>query len=150
MKAQMTLSLMLIILVAPEPSAAQVPAEVTLKVPVNLTKLGPDVTRIRLQCSIQSDAITAGENLEYFGTSTNTVIQIQEFPVSGGQVVTTASFMFGFAKLNNPVGKSAAAGCNLVGWSESQMKYLQFGPGETNPSFRVTSTVTGINSYFDW
>jgi hypothetical protein len=150
MKSPMTLSLMLISLIAPRPSAAQVPAEVTLKVPVNLTKLGPDVTRIKVQCSIQSNAITAGENLEYLGTSTNTVLQVQEFPVSGGQVVTTASFVFAFTKLDNPVGKTAAAGCNLVGWSESQLRYLQFGPGETNPSFRVTSTVAGINSYFDW
>ena len=137
-------ALMMACLTAPSSSAAQTTqAEVTLKVPVNLTQLGPDVSKIIVGCSIRSDAITTG------GTNRE-VTRTQELPVSGGAVVTTASIVFSFTGLDNPVGKSASIVCSLNGWSASQGTWTQFTPGAANPAFRTTTTVSMIDASYTW
>jgi hypothetical protein len=131
-------------LAVPASSAAQTAeAEVTLKVPVNLTQLGPDVSKIRIGCTIRSVAISTGNAN---GEVTNT----QEIPVSGGQVVTTASLAFSFTRLDNPVGKSAFITCSLDGWSAPQQAWIQFTGGATNPSFRISPSLGLIGGAFAW
>lgn len=135
-----------ITMAAPTPGTAQtVSASVTLQVPVNLTQLGPDVEKVRVGCSVNSLAITNGT-----GTGSHEITKTQELPVSGGSVVTTASLVFSFTQLDNPVGKNATIVCTLNGWSTSQQKWIQFVPGEPNPSFRTTTTVGFLDGSFVW
>lgn len=124
--------------------AQTVSAEVTIKVPVNLTQLGPDVGKVVVACNIQSSAITNGS------PNVNEVNRFTDVPVSGGQVVTTVTLVFSLTQLNNPVGKTAAVLCNLTGWSTSQQAYVQFGPNSPNPSFRTTTNPPDLNSTFVW
>ena len=134
MKSTLVLAILAIgLLAVPASGAAQTATEVTLKVPVNLLQFGPDVSKIRVACSIRSDAITTGNTFREVSKTT-------EIPMSGGQVVTTATIVFAFTGLDNPVGKSATIVCSLDGWSTSQQSWNQFRGGATNPSFKVLST----------
>ncbi len=144
MKSQLVLAVLTIgLLAAPASSAAQtVQTEVTLKVPLNLTQLGPDVAKVSLGCAITSAAITTNAN--------HNVVMIQEVPVSGGQLVTTVAFVFVFTGLDNPVGKSAAIVCDISGFSTSQQAWLQFGENAANPAFRTKPSVSFLDASFVW
>lgn len=135
MKMRSALSfLMLITPAVPQRLAAQtgtVSADVTVNVPINVTQLGPEVTKIKLLCSITSVAITNAPN--------NTVSKNQELPVSGGQVVTTASLLFSVTGLDNPVGKQFTVACYTQGYSSSSNSWGDLNDTATNPSFKVSS-----------
>lgn len=135
MKLRSALSfLMLILAAAPQQLAAQtgtVAADVTVNVPINLTQLGPEITKIKLFCSITSVAITNAPN--------NTVKKDQELPVSGGQVVTTASLLFSITGLDNPVGKQFTVACNTQAYSSTSSSWGDLNDTATNPSFKVSS-----------
>ena len=148
MKTLFVLAIMtLTLLGAPASSIAQTTsAEVTVKVPVNLTQVGPDVAKVRVACELFSLALTNGTGREISGepgasNPERYLPKYQEFSVSGGQVGTTASLVYS-AQLNNPVGQPASLVCYLQGWSTSAQSWLGFGATAVNPSFKVTATST--------
>lgn len=135
---------MIAVMTGPAPSVAQTTsAQVTLTVPVDLTNLGPDITKVRVGCSIGSNAITNGN-------ANREIIQTQEIPASGGVVKTQASLVFNFTQLNNPVGQTANVVCSLMGWSQSQQKWDQFTGAHPDPSFRTNATISLITTAFVW
>jgi hypothetical protein len=136
-------------LAVPGTSTAQAAsAEVTIKVPVNLTSFGPDVAKVRVACTINSDAITNGT-----GGGNHYMRKEQELPISGGQVTTNVSLVFSFTQLDNPVGKTAYLNCTLDGWSTSAQNWLLFVSNQANSSFKTSSggDLSGaIGSPFVW
>lgn len=132
-------------------SAQSVSTEVTVKVPVNLTQLGPDVQKARVTCSIMSDAITtATTGVISSASGGRWVEQSVEFPATGGLVATTASVVFSLSGLDNPVGKNASLSCILTGWSVSEQKWNFFNTSATNVSFRTTTNVPTLQNTFVW
>jgi len=143
MKSRFLLAALTTLLVAvPASSAAQTTAEVTLKVPVILTQLSPDIKWVRVSCTIVSDALIIG-NVTY----PNLVRKDEDIAVSGGEVVKLVTMVFSLT-LNNPVGKSAQAGCTLQG--ASGVDWLNFNENATNPAFRTKPSVSASQSVFVW
>jgi hypothetical protein len=102
--------------------AAQSPqSAITFTVPVNLTQLSPDIAKVSVTCSIGSSAIP--NDLQ------GNAVRLQktmEFPVSGGQLVTTATVVVAVPPLDNPVGKSATYDCDIMGFSTLRQQWHNF------------------------
>jgi hypothetical protein len=137
-----------VLLAVPASVTAQTAStEVTIKIPVNLTSFGPDVAKVKVWCNLNSDAITNGT-----GTGNHYLQQVQEIPVSGGQVTTTASLVFSLTQLDNPVGKTANLNCAIQGWSTTEQVWRGFMATSPNPSFKSLSgdAFGTITSSFTW
>ena len=102
------LFLTVVLLAAPASMGAQASIEITVKVPLNLTQLSPDLQKVRVSCTIQTGAIPGGA-----------ASQTQDLPVSGGQVVTTAILVFPLTNLDLSTtwGRNARAVCSIQGYS---------------------------------
>lgn len=131
----------------PSAGAAQAvaSAQVTVTMPVNLTQLGPGVSKVQVVCNITSAAITNGNG--NFKTEMN---QTQEYPVSGGAVQTQASLVFSFTNLDNPTGKSANVACSLLGWDQKTASWQQFTAAHADPNFRTNVSVIQVMQAFTW
>jgi hypothetical protein len=127
-------------LLAPQTAAAQEPTQVTLNVPVNLTRLSPDISKLRLACGIRSDAIATRDHI---------VGVTQEVPTSGGQINATIPVVISIASLDDPTGKLATVRCTLEGWSALEERWAPFGPLQASP-FK-TDVALGISeTTFTW
>ena len=148
MASRLSLAILVACLVAGQNLVvAQVPAgDVTLKVPLNLTKLSADLVKVRVSCRLQSTAINA---FNANGEQTHDLFVTNEVPVSNGQVVTTLSIVFTNFTLTNPAGVSASYGCSLGGTDK-------LGQGsvfnDSNPllAFRLTPTPANLAGTFTW
>jgi hypothetical protein len=135
---------LLVALCAPAASSAQVQTELTLTLPVQMTRIGPDVTKVMVRCRISSLALPPV-------LSHRQVDQQQELPITGGAVNTTVTMVFSLAGLEDPVGKSATIACMLTGWSASTQQWLLFTADAVNPSFRTTEPTTLYQGHsFTW
>jgi hypothetical protein len=132
-----------ILMMIPSTGSAQVSAEVTLEMPIELAKLSPDITKVRVECRIFSYAIPAS-------TPNRTAIQSKEFPVVDGALRTMVYLPFSFTGLENPVGQQADLGCTLTGWSQAQQKWDQFRESHPDPVFRTNPTLNTVNGRFVW
>jgi hypothetical protein len=143
-------------LAVPASSTAQaVSADVTLKFPLNLTQLPPDVSKVRVECVISSAAITDAEpglaGTSFAPGTPRYVRKTQEFPVSGGQVVTAVTLLFSFTALNDPVGKTADIICQLWGWTISVQSWNALGETSAVPALRtIRASEQAITSSFVW
>lgn len=93
-------------------------SNLTLRVPLNLTQLPSDVTSIRIECIIRSEALAnagvASHQMPHGKTDIN---------VSNGQVVATTDVVIPVSSdgliQTNAVGTSASYECRLMGWFSS-------------------------------
>jgi hypothetical protein len=134
-----------------------IPGDVTFVVPLNLTQLYLDITKIAVDCSITSNAIDPA----LVGVQNALVKQI-EFPVAAGRLVTTASIVVSIppGALIDPIGKVANYQCRLSGYSVGTKKPRQAGgfpagwdnfeANHVNPSFRLAPTPALITGSFVW
>jgi hypothetical protein len=140
------------LLVAPRSLAAQTTAEVTFKVPVNLTQVSPDIAKVGVMCMITSSAIPiVGRNT---GTSTSGNVYKQvEIPMAGGQLVTTATVVLGISgpsALTDPVGKTADYRCTLSGFSTSLQTWALFDAASAQVQYRLSPTPAPLTGTFTW
>jgi hypothetical protein len=126
-------------LLVPRSTNAQTQAQVTLNVPVNLTELAQDISKVRLGCRIQSDPITAPDGVAE---------SFLEAPTSDGQIVTTLTVVLSFT-MNNPAGKLATVRCNLEGWSLGEQRWGSFGPAQAS-AFKANVSLETQTSIFVW
>jgi hypothetical protein len=149
------------VVVATASSAAQTnPGDITFTVPVNITQLFPDVTKVRVTCAVRSEAITVGRIVVKNVQQPGAVAKSVDLPVSGGQVVTTATVVVSVAGvLENPVGKVATYSCSVDGYSNSQQAWKVFnhcqssatGNQCTELEFRLSDLDrTGNSGTFTW
>lgn len=127
---------------------AQDTGEITFTVPVNLTQLSSELSKVRVTCGISSEAITvnrevAGKTAQGPATGPGSIAARQEFPVVGGEVKTTATLVVSTAGvLDNPIGKPAVYNCTLDGFSVAQQRFIPFNYTmdfqTTEPAFRLT------------
>ena len=148
MASRLSLVILVACLVAaPDVAVAQIPGgDVTLKVPLNLTKLSTDIVRVRVICGLQSTALIAinaeGRETHYIGVTIDA-------PASNGQVVTTLTFVFSKFTLVNPSGVTASYRCNLAGIDKAGQAAL-FNASHDLPQFRVTPTADDLIGTFTW
>jgi len=136
--------------------AQTVIGDVTFEVPINLTRMWGEITKVAVWCTISSDTL--------IGTRTKKLSAQLELPVSAGQLVTTARVVvpvsttaFMDPKMvitNEPTGKPASYQCSLSGFSTLPTNngggWKQFSADSANPAFRLTPTPPSITGNFVW
>ena len=128
-------------------AVAQTP-DVTFKAPVNVTRLPPDITKVQVDCMITSSALPPDPR-----GATGHAGGFQELPVSGGQVVTTATVVVPIPSLNTSANASAASAtymCRLTGFSQPLNQWGEFSDTQTIPAFRISPTPPNITGTFNW
>lgn len=142
----LTVALIAVIVDSSEASAQQLAsADVGLDVPVHLSRIAPDVTKVQVTCSITSVAITSGN-----GSHKSEMFQRQELSVTSGDLRTHAQLLFSFTNLDNPTGKTANVECRLDGWDQRLGAWDAFTDSHPNPSFRTNVTLGRITTSFVW
>ncbi len=127
--------------------------DVTFRLPLNLTQLSSDITKIMFSCSISGDAIPQGPNprLDRQGRPYPPSLDKQaEYSVSGGQLVTTAIVVVPTGGLDNPIGKTANYNCLITGYSTSLQQWSYFEEGHATAAFRLSPTPPRITGSFVW
>ncbi|MDH4152375.1 MAG: hypothetical protein OEV01_01180 [Nitrospira sp.] len=148
-------------LVFGEANAQTIPGDVTFEVPLNLTRLTSDITKVRVECSITSDAFpkqpeTKVNQIKIIGAQV-------ELPVLAGQLVTTARVIVPITAddfvdpvtmiRQDPTGKSAKYQCDLWGFTGVWQVFTGFSqvPDEKNPNpIRLSPAPAPISGTFTW
>lgn len=140
-----TVILPALVLLAPAAVVGQVQTQLTITMPIRVTLIGPDVSKVMVSCQLSSSAIPqSGMNRTFPSAKV-------EFPLSDGELTTDASLVFSLAGLVDPKGKEASVLCNITGWSVSRSQWVEFTPTTTNLSFRTTDpTTTSFKHDFTW
>jgi hypothetical protein len=120
-------AVVLLLAVTTSPTMA---SEATFEVPVSLSNLSPDVTQVRVRCSV-----AGGERDASHG-------------VSGGSVNTTLRILVG---LPDPGGNTYSYSCQLRGYSTSLQRWEIFSATHSLPQFRVSPTPpSSLEGSFVW
>jgi hypothetical protein len=122
-------------------------ADVTFRLPLNLTQLSSDIAKIAVFCRITSDAIPPSGAT---GKAGGKLSKQEEFPVSGGQLVTTAVVIVPVSGLDNPIGKTANYECLISGFSTSLQQWSRFEEASTTPAFKLSPTPPQMTGSFIW
>lgn len=122
--------------------------DVTFRVPLNLTRISPDIATIVVACRLESAAI-GDQNGQPIVDRTSRLDRQQEFPVTGGQVITTATIVFSIPSLVDPSRYPAIYGCRLLGITKSGMSG-GFSATSTDLAFRLSPTPAVIEGTFTW
>jgi hypothetical protein len=125
---------------------AQATNDVIFKVPLNLTKLAADITRVKVTCTL----VAPGSNLPF--NPRNPATGEQMFPVLDGQLVTTAMVIVDGGSGAGPelVGATIGYICGLSGFSNRLQRWDQFSENQTTEVFRLAPTPGDIRGTFVW
>ena len=123
--------------------AQQRVGDVTFTVPLNITQMSPDITKVAVWCKITGPAITT--------RSGNIGAQVELVP-QGGQVVTTATIVIPWplTDMTDPTGTQASYSCSLSGFSNSLQRWDIFREDHPTPAFRLKPTPTELTGTFVW
>lgn len=127
-------------------SAIAGPFDVTFQVPLNLTKLATDITKVRVFCEILSAALVTGNLVGGPALAT-------EVPVSAGQVVSTATVVIPINSLDTSKATSAQYHCQLEGFSQTLQRWYPFSETATDARFRLSPTpglIPASGGTFTW
>lgn len=147
------------LLLTPAPCVAQtaVPTtstEVTFKVPLNLTQMPSDISRVAVMCAVMSPVITTSAVVPAVGgsnqTQSGTSVSETSWPVQGGQVVLTMVVVVPVTLAEPAVGKAATYGCGLRGFSNSLQRWDYFDAASTIPAFRLPSAPFVFSGSLVW
>lgn len=130
------------LLVTPLPCSGQSSYEITFQVPLNLSKISPSISKVAVNCTIQSSAIITNAKGQ--------VVKQEEWPISGGILVTTLSVVVLASGLDNPLGKAATYSCTLLGFSTVAGRWDVFSATATMAEFRTTTTPLPLEGNFAW
>jgi hypothetical protein len=128
---------------ASSPAEAQTVGDVTFIVPLNITQMSPDITKVAVWCKITGPAITS--------RSGNIGAQVELVP-QGGHVVATDTVVVHWppTDLTNPAGTDASYSCSLSGFSNSLQRWDVFREDHLTPVFRLKPTPTELTGTFRW
>ena len=128
-------------------------SDVTIRVPLNLTQLGPDISRVRVLCTIRSSVVMVAQITDRYGNVVAGPMGDREVPVSGGQAVATLDIAVPIppTSFTGPsVGENATYECTLTGFSSSGNRWDAFNATHANPAFRLSPTPGRITANFTW
>lgn len=112
-------------------TAAAQSNDFTINVPLNLTRLLPDLSKVAVDC-----AIPGGGTFGHDGIAGRT-----ELNVTGGKLVTTATVLMAMGSVNPPIGMTVSYTCSLSGFSVAQNAWAplvaQSNSPSQNPAFRI-------------
>ena len=122
--------------------------DVTLRVPLNLTRLSPEIAKVVVDCKLESGAI-GDQNGQPIRDRLVVLDAKQEIAATGGQVVTTANVVFSIPSLVNPSAYQAIYGCRLRGITKTGQTD-SFSATSTDPIFRLVPTPAQFEGKFAW
>jgi hypothetical protein len=129
---------------------------VTFEVPMNLTRMAPDITKVMVTCTITSDAIKPTLTSKGMPTGPRQLATQAEFPVSTGRLVTTARVVVSVSsdklEAGDPTGKAANYECTVLGFSSNPKGegWNSFADNQPNSSFRLAPTPSPIKGSLIW
>lgn len=124
------------------------PLVITFQVPLNLTQLSTDITKIRVSCLVAKSEQTGAERVatRYWADEKQV-----EIPVSGGELATTVSVPVSISgDANTTVGTNANYSCNLIGFSQSLQRWDLFSDAPEAAPFRLIPSPQTIGGSFTW
>ena len=150
MHVRMSVAIVTCLLALPVVANAQTPVgDVTLLIPVNLTKLSSKITQVYVRCLLMSDAFPASFRASALGgPGVREIDTSATAPVSGGQIVTTMKVVFSIGSLDSPNGKTATYLCNLGGGMPGYGQ--DFSITHNDPAWRVSPNTGGLRGAFTW
>lgn len=141
--------------------AQTVPGDVTLEVPLNLTRLAPDITKIDITCYMTSRAIVGDGSIRGAPPDNKFAGNIV-LDVTKGRLITTANVVVAVPSdcLQNPIGQPAEYECMMTGYSTG-IRVIKgsgsvpagwgfFDEKSTNPSFIASPTPAKLTGSFTW
>jgi len=151
------------LLIAGQASAAS--SDVTFQVPLNLTKLAADITKVAVTCAVfatagrQQDGPIVSNlpavlaNANFPGTPWG--VKKEEIPVTGGQVVTTKAVLVAINDTQtwhqaDHYGETLAYVCYLEGFSARLQHWDSFSETQATDVFRLSPTPAEITGTFTW
>lgn len=131
------------LMVLARPAESQADPEIRFVVPLNLTQVSSDISRIAVWCYITSTAIK---------TQDGRLQKQVEVSISGGQLATTVTVSVAApsASLDNPIGKPASYNCSITGFSTSLQRWDVFNATSAVPAFRLSPTPQPLSGNFTW
>jgi len=134
------------LIVMPATGVAQ-SSDVTFQVPVNVTRLSSDITKVEVFCEITSSALPA---LAGQGSAGKARSQVDLTP-SAGQVVQTVAVVVPIPSLDTSGGKTSATyQCTFTGFSQSRQQWARFDAAATVAAFRLSPTPADLTGSFTW
>lgn len=137
------------------PGAAQTATTVTFTMPVTLTQLSPDLSRVRMVCAILPNVVlvySPGEDLAVKSFDVN-VLPKDELPVTSGQLSATLRVVYpidaGWLK-RDPAGTTSQYECRLQGFSTSLQLWEFFSSTPKWPVFLLNPAPAPVKSSFNW
>jgi hypothetical protein len=116
---------------------------ISFDVPVKLSNVMSDISKVAVWCRITSSAIIGPRGGAY--------LQAQvEVPVTAGQVDTTVRVDVVATNLDTPAGKSATYVCALSGYSTARQTWDVFSDTHALPAFRLSPTPAPLSGSFVW
>lgn len=122
-------------------------SDVTFQVPLNLTRLSADLTKVAVYCEITSNALPIVAAL-----GTGRAQKQVELTPSAGQLVQTVSVVVPITTLDTSNGKTAADyKCTLSGFSQSLQRWSPFGDSQSLAvQFRLSPAPPAMTGNFTW
>ena len=128
-------------------------SDVTIRVPLSLTQLAPDISKVRVLCAIRSSVVRVVTTIDRYGNAIAGPMADRELPISGGQAVVTLDLAVPIppSSFTGPsVGQNATWECGLTGFSTSGNRWDAFNATHANPAFRLSPTPGTITGNFTW
>lgn len=137
------------------PVAAQTATTVTFTMPVNLTQLSPDLSRVRMVCAILPNTVLVYSPAENVAVTSFDIDALpkDELPVASGQLVATLRVVYaidaGWLK-KDPAGSTWQYECRLQGFSTSLQLWEFFSSTPKWPVFLLNPAPAPVKSSFIW
>lgn len=123
--------------------------DVTFKVPLNVTRISPEITKVEVFCDILSEALPTVGRTGSVGHARAFV----DLSPTGGQVVTTATVVVPVSSLNTsatPTAGTASYTCTFTGFSQPLQRWDRFSATQAVAAFRLSPTPADISGTFTW
>ncbi|MGH8204205.1 MAG: hypothetical protein ACREST_06305 [Steroidobacteraceae bacterium] len=150
----------LALLLATGADAANLPVEIRTQVvfqlPLNLTQLPAGLTKLRVECNVHGPAVNNSVAARDGSQSTHHARAYVELPVSGGQIVTTASVTVEVLLDETTLDSSGGSGsnanydCGIMGYSGSSRSWQDFDPAHADPTLRISPNPVPLTGGFTW
>lgn len=121
------------------------PNDVTIQIPLNLTKIASDITKVAVECGV----------IPPTGSNDKMPRKKEEFPISGDQLVKTVTIVVTvtdsqYMSVADLPGKTLGVGCQLTGFSGTLQRWDYFAEAHPVEVFRLSPTPQPISGSFVW
>lgn len=137
--------LAVVVMVATASDVIAQSSDVTFQVPVNVTKMSADITKVAVYCEITSDALP-----KLSGQTVGRAQKQVELTPSAGQIVQTVAVVVPIASVDTTASASADYKCTLSGFSQSLNRWSPFSATNTIAAFRLSPTPPTLVGMFNW